>query len=514
MYNWPDWLCSTRNLSENVCVFSARFLCQRQLYFGRPATSIDQRDEPMRMQASAAVGALTVCVLSSVRIPAQDLSNDEPAATTAGTAAEDRGVAFPDLTGPYSVGRATYALVDSSRKEIFTDATDDVRELVVTIHYPADVAAQQPAAPYADAKLAAALATAYHTPAALFDAMHSHAVDDAPCASQADGFPVVLFSPGFKSHPLFYTAILEELASHGFVVASLCHPYSTGATVFPDGRVLRANDEGTKFELHKGKDIDHQTMIRERDAIGEVWLADVRFVLDSLARMNKEDRLLAGRLDVSRVGIFGHSFGGATAAAAVERDPRFRAGINLDGSDFSGPDGAKIGDRFLWLCSEPPDFSKLPPSKLRQALVDKGDAAAPSKDQPRVAEATAPGIRIVRKDTREGSLPPPKELKNARPNNGMRGPAGSRITITGARHQTFESDQALVKATPSLARFAFGRDLGTIDGRRAVTVINALVLGFFRKNLNGETVAFLDDPASEFPEAIRGDAEYPTAIIR
>jgi len=467
------------------------------------------------MQAFLAI-TVVVCALGAARMPAQDVSKDQSGSTTDANVAEKRGVAFPELTGQYKVGRASYHLVDSSRKEIFTDAPDAVREIIVTVHYPAEIAAGQTAAPYADARLAAALSAAYHTPAILFSSLHSHAVDKPPCAARGGGFPVVLFSPGFKSHPLFYTAIIEELASHGFVVVSLCHPYSTGATVFPNGRVVRANDEGTKFELHKNDDkIDHQTMVKERDAIGEVWLADVRFVLDSLARLNQDEGLLAGRLDLSRVGIFGHSFGGATAAAAVARDPRFRAGINLDGSDFSSTNGDKISGRFLWLCSEPPDFSKLPPPKLRQGRgIDKGDATVPSKDRPRVTETLAPGVRIVREDTRDPSLPPLEQPKGPRPYNGMRGPAGSRITITGARHQTFESDVALLKSSPSFSRFAFGRDLGTIDGRRAVTIVNAIVVGFFGKYLTGETVAFLEDPASKFPEAIRGDAGRPPADIQ
>ena len=94
----------------------------------------------------------------------------------------------------------------------------------------------------------------------------------------------MIFSPGFKSHPLFYTAIIEDLASHGFVVVSVCHTYSTGVVVFPDGRVLRANDDGQRFEVDKKKPgVSGETIVKERDAMGEVWLADVRFVLDSLA---------------------------------------------------------------------------------------------------------------------------------------------------------------------------------------------------------------------------------------
>ena len=288
---------------------------------------------------------LTILVFDQSTLRAQSEPIDPPNQAADAKTAEEKGLEFPQTTGPYQIGRASYHLVDASRKEIFTAEPDDVRELMVTVHYPAEVAEGQSAAPYADDDLAAAVGKAYFKPPAFFRLMHSHAVQKAPCISKKDGFPVVIFSPGFKAHPLFYTAILEELASQGFVVVSVCHPYSTGVTVFPDGRAVKANDEGTRFELDKkDRSVSPEKIGEHRDAIGEVWIADVRFVLDSLERLNKSDALLAGVLDLSHVGIFGHSFGGATAAAAVQRDKRFRAGINLD-LNQANPCEVFVGER-------------------------------------------------------------------------------------------------------------------------------------------------------------------------
>ena len=424
-------------------------------------------------------------------------------------AAEAPGIELPKKTGPFKVGRTSYHLVDSSRKEIFTEAPDDVRELMVTVHYPAEVAAGQPAAPYADAALAAAISAAYHKPASFFNLLHSHAVENGACIPEKGGHSVVVFSPGFKSHPLFYTAMLEELASQGFVVVSVSHPYSTGAVVFPDGRVVRANDEGTRFELDKKTDrASVETMIGHRDAIGGVWLADVRFVLDSLERLNKDDPLLAGQLDLSRVGICGHSFGGATAAAAVQSDQRFRAGINLDGTDFSSTLSEQIRDSVLWLCSEPPEVSKMPPPRSNSAdNKAQADGAEPSKRPVVVSgDPKAPqGARIIRKGPDGATAPPPDPSKLIPQRGGPRIPPGSQLTLTGFEHQAFETDTVLLKSSPLRPQVADGQRKGAIDGRRAVFVVNSLVSGFFRKHLRGETVTFLDDPTSEFPEAIRGE---------
>jgi len=424
-----------------------------------------------------------------------------------GKATVGSGVAFPELTGPYKVGRTSYHLVDSSRKELFTTDPNDLRELVVTVHYPASVPPGQPASPYADEKLAAAIGEAYHKPASFFRLMHSHAVEKAPCVRKAGGHPVVIFSPGFKAHPLFYTAMLEELASQGFIVASVCHPYSTGVTLFPDGRAVRANDEGTRFELDKkARNVSPDKMVENRDAIGEVWVADLRFVLDSLDRLNQSDALLAGALDLSHAGVFGHSFGGAAAAAVVGRDKRFRAGINLDGSDLSSTRGEAIGDRFLWLCSVPPDFAKLSPRMVRQPRGGgKTDGSGPIKAPRPVgvgAEPIRSGPRVFLRRPGDPSLPP-LDLSKATPNMGLRAPPGSRITVLGSRHQTFTSDVVLLASTPAFSPFVRGEDVGTIEGHRAIVVVNALVSGFFRKHLRGETAAFPDDPAREFPEAIR-----------
>ena len=456
----------------------------------------------MPIRALAAI-AVAVCLSHSALI-GRAAEKDRPERSLDSKSAEGPAIEFPATTGSYKVGRASYHLVDSSRKEIFTEAPDDNRELMVTVHYPADVAADQSPSPYADAKLAAVISEVYHRPISFLNRIRSHAVAGASLARKEGGYPIVIFSPGFNVHPLFYTSMVEELASQGFVVASVCHPYSTGATVFPDGRVVRANAEGTRFELDK-KDpqVSPRTMIEHRDAIGEIWLGDVRFVLDSLERLNEEDKLLAGQLDLAQVGIVGHSFGGSTAAAAVQRDPRFRAGINLDGTDFSSTRADKIANSVLWLLSVPPDISKMPPPKIRQAKGDENPDAAGPKERALPLGGPLPkgGSRIVLKGDRDQPMPALDPSKRPQMTNISQIPLKSRLTIAGSKHQTFQTDMLLMAAAQPPA--AAG-DVVTIDGRRAVLVINSLVSGFFRKHLRGENVPILDNPAAEFPEAIRG----------
>src|SRR5262249_8010544 len=107
-----------------------------------------------------------------------------------------RGIPFPSPTGRHHVGRTSYHLIDASRPEIFSDDPDDVRELMITVHYPADEAARAPRAPYADAPLARAFGQAFNTPSFVLSLVHSHALEKPPCLTRDGGLPVVIFSPG------------------------------------------------------------------------------------------------------------------------------------------------------------------------------------------------------------------------------------------------------------------------------------------------------------------------------
>jgi predicted dienelactone hydrolase len=90
-----------------------------------------------------------------------------------------------------------------------------------------------------------------------------------------------------------------------------------------------------RFKPYWPTDADRRT---QGVAIGRfaenVLVPDVRFVLDKFGDMQSNDEFWHGQLDLSRVGIVGHSMGGTTAALAREEDPRILAGVNLDGSTY------------------------------------------------------------------------------------------------------------------------------------------------------------------------------------
>jgi dienelactone hydrolase len=245
----------------------------------------------------------------------------------------------PPARGTFAVGTTAYDWVDRDRPEESTGDPDDRRELVVRAWYPAT--AVGPAAPYflepREAELNAAL---FGLPADAFSALPTRARQDAPVASSPDPFPVVVFSPGLRTPAALYSSFLEELASHGYAVFAVSHPYATGVVVFQDGRVAPL--------------LEDRPEAGARDAAIATWSADQRFVLTRIEELNaasSHDRM-RGHLDPTRIAVLGHSRGGAAAAQTCLDDPRLRACADLDGTLGAGAMSGTIVRPFLVMRSE------------------------------------------------------------------------------------------------------------------------------------------------------------------
>nr|WP_149180434.1 hypothetical protein [Streptomyces sp. TRM49041] len=243
--------------------------------------------------------------------------------------------AFPEPSGRHPVGTTVVQWTDPARPETATDDPKDRRTVVAQLWYPAslrasagDERAQYLGRDPAEARTVAdALADYAGLPSFTLDALpeaRSHATPDAPVAERGGRFPVVLFSPGLGGVRTQNTAWAEELASHGYVVAALDHPYDSAAVVLADGRTIR-----TKVAATGDPDTDEQRAAE--------WTAtraaDLRSALAHLTRLDRGDipGPLAGRLDTARAAATGHSLGGAAALLAARQDTRFTAAIDIDG---------------------------------------------------------------------------------------------------------------------------------------------------------------------------------------
>jgi predicted dienelactone hydrolase len=120
------------------------------------------------------------------------------------------------------------------------------------------------------------------------------------------------------------TGLVSDLASRGYIVVTIDDTYEAAEVAFPGGRIV--------------------TPRPNQSYVDSIRIADTRFVLDELGGLasgrnpDADHRTLpnglSAALDLNKVGIFGHSLGGATAAKAMAADRRIAAGINLDGSMF------------------------------------------------------------------------------------------------------------------------------------------------------------------------------------
>ncbi|HET9533149.1 MAG TPA: hypothetical protein VFQ92_22525 [Blastocatellia bacterium] len=163
-----------------------------------------------------------------------------------GTQSGQAVVELPEPTGPYAVGRTSFHWKDASRQEVMTDDPGDGREIMAQVWYPAQLPVKAPstAAYFPDLGL---LRTAFSDSRRItLAAVRSHAFSDVRIATSREPFPVVIFSPGAGMSTFFYSAVVEELTSHGYIVVGINHPYESLGVVFPDKRVAQYDESQLK----------------------------------------------------------------------------------------------------------------------------------------------------------------------------------------------------------------------------------------------------------------------------
>jgi predicted dienelactone hydrolase len=270
---------------------------------------------------------------------------------------------LPPPTGGQAIGVTSWTLTDPSRQEEFAPGTR--RQVRVSAWYPALPTPDAKPSPYlleglTDVRTLASLTRA---PAGTYDALAgvaTHSYLDPPPAATPERFPMLLFSHGYIANPSSYTALLEDLASHGYAVLSIVHPYEATAATLADGTVVTmldgggamrrgilevlgewASEDDAMAAVTRTNEFDEQRRLlrgylsglRQTDAALRRWVDDTRLVVDSLAALpaGTAAARLAARLDIGRMGAFGHSMGGVTAGQFCVDDRRCHAALNLDG---------------------------------------------------------------------------------------------------------------------------------------------------------------------------------------
>ena len=160
--------------------------------------------------------------------------------------------------------------------------------------------------------------------------VRGHAAENAALSGGSLSYPVLIFRGGGSSSSLNYSAMTEDLASHGYIVLGL----DIASAANPERCDGRPDEDRCAIEA--------MTPL----------LVGLGRAIDRLRRLAADDTRWQGRADVSRLGVFGHSFGGAQAAAFCAEDARCKAGVNIDGRLLGRVADRGIPVPFLTLLSD------------------------------------------------------------------------------------------------------------------------------------------------------------------
>jgi len=278
---------------------------------------------------------------------------------------------LPKPSGEYTVGVRNFELVDTSRLGVFMAESDEPRRLLVRAWYPAETSKGLSPKPYftdAEAETTAASMGKLVGFGPFFTYLkhaRSNSFENAPLLKNASNQPTIFYSHGYTSYLNQNTALMEELASHGYIIYSVQHTYDSAATLFPNGDIAPTDEKMfADTEQMVGKDaqipeamekaysgstyadrLDGSLLMRsealeKNDRITAqstgVWLADRLFLHNQLqaslvpAHMNE----IVRASNFTHTGQMGMSFGGSTSGAVCMIDKRCAVGVNLDGGDF------------------------------------------------------------------------------------------------------------------------------------------------------------------------------------
>lgn len=261
---------------------------------------------------------------------------------------------FPSLPGPYAVGVQTQHLVDTERTDARTHSSN--RELVLRIYYPSSSnKCLRPCYDYLPEKLKALKklkARESYIPSFFWNCflsgIKSYAEPLAAVSDHKNSYPVILYLPGIGGLNLT-SYYLEQLASQGFIVAALEIPFDTELVVFPEGRVATLDPKFKQAITLTNREKIYECRIRAHYD----WFADAQFVIKHLEKLTQDDNSpFYTKLNLAKLGVLGHSHGGAVALDLCARDKRFKAGIDMDGWTKTVAIAPGLGTPFLFLLNQ------------------------------------------------------------------------------------------------------------------------------------------------------------------
>jgi hypothetical protein len=360
--------------------------------------------------------------------------------------AHDQRFALPVPTGPYHVGRVEYVWIDDNRIDSLSDTASGKRELLIWIWYPTSESTPTPPAPY----LPATWVKTYNDAQTIerfterdFSSIQTNAIENVPIAGSESGYPVIIMQPALGLIPADYSVYAENLASHGYIVVGINQTYTSYLVVFPDGHVVWQSEKSSLPATADAAGLDEFA-----NRIGEVWTNDAIFAMNMLQNINFDNvNIFHNKLDLAHIGLFGHSFGGATAVSVCKIDARCKAGADLDGALFSDQAEGKLPVPFMFM--------------QNGASVKIGNSMYQ-------AYSTSDSSAYY-------------------------------LSIEGTKHYNY-SDFPLRLLLPANIKFTKAGFIGSISPERGLEITNAYLVAFFDQYLKNIGSDLMQNPSSTYPE--------------
>lgn len=273
------------------------------------------------------------------------------------------------ITGEYAVGTECFSITDNSRTEILGPG-EGPRKIAVRLYYPTDkasVTGLEKADVFSERKQKA-LAKAYHMKVKDPSILKADYYENVPYIENKK-FPLIIFNHGYNAYVECNTFLCCQLASNGYIVASVGHAYEAVANEYDDGSfdlydkhinkimydkgVLKAVLDQNKLMKAKGTP---EELFEKFDAFQKKHCTYIlkripQWAQDTMQAVNTLKERYADRIDFSKgIGATGHSLGGATAYYLCHHEEEFTCGINIDGGVFGEYDGMIMKKPFLQIC--------------------------------------------------------------------------------------------------------------------------------------------------------------------
>ena len=388
---------------------------------------------------------------------------------------------IPHPSGKFGVGSSILFFRDTTRIDEFSSELNRFRELSVRVWYPASPGNREKRLPYMQSNEARYLAIYIKAPSFMLNHYNMIKTDSYFNAEPLKGpFPVIFYSP--SGSIVDNTTLFQELASHGYIVLSIGHPYWNAFHYDEQGQVIQFDVDDahykslweeenssevikTKEDITNAKDLqskkEAQQMLNKHmpQEVADIrlWSGDISFLMNHI----EDHALIQGtfleNIDTSKVGVIGFSKGGAAAGQFCVSDNRCKAGINLSGFMFGDAVEKAFTKPFMIMESVEPSCTDCDP------ICDL---------------------------FYENSLN-----------------AAYMVRINDARHGNF-TDFSLLGGINKLQG-----NIGPINGKRFLKIQNDYVLAFFNQYLKGEPSDLLNNTVQKYKEVIFKSRNTPSGQI-